>query len=124
MNFDSTQIGVPYVRVPSLHVDFPPPGTALPLCTIEQAEAVLLADGSIRQIGEMPTIQSTLDVTNQTPIPLVDYDTGAPLAPEVCAALGAMVSAGAVNLPMVLLLVLAAVRQQQELALVGGGANA
>lgn len=113
-NYDSSQVGVPYVRAPKINITYPPPGSgAAPYATIEQTEAVKLADGTARQLDKLPTIEATFDLTNQSAIALVDPDTGAALAPEVCAALGQLVASGNVNLPLVMLCLLAVVRREQ-----------
>lgn len=113
MNYDSSQVGVPYVRAPRINIQYPPPGAGAPYATIEQSEAVKLADGSSRALGSLPTIEATFDLSDQSPIPLVDPNTGAPLDPGVCAALGQLVAGGNVNLPLVMLCLLAVVRREQ-----------
>lgn len=114
MNYDSSQIGVPYVRAPQINIQYPPPGSgASPYAAIAQTEAVKLADGTSRALGSLPTIEATFDLTDQGPIALVDPDTGAALSPATCAALGQLVASGNVNLPLVMLCLLAVVRREQ-----------
>ncbi len=114
MNYDSSQVGVPYVRAPKINISYPPPGSgAAPYATIEQSEAVKLADGTARTLGSLATIEVNFNLADQSPIALVDPDTGAPLAPAACAALGQLVSSGNVNLPLVMLCLLAVVRREQ-----------
>ena len=114
MNYDSTQVGVPYVRAPQINIQYPPPGAgAAPYATIAQAEAVKLADGTLRSLGTLPTIEATFDLADQGAIALVNPDSGAPLDPATCAALGQLVASGNINLPLVMLCLLAVVRREQ-----------
>lgn len=81
-NYDASQVGVPFVRAHKLTIHYPEAGTGqLPWATIEQSEAVKLADGSLRRIGELPFIQRSFDLAGQgnVPIPLVSPETGQPL---------------------------------------------
>ena len=114
MNYDSSAVGVPYVRAPKINITYPPPGSgASPYATIEQSEAVKLADGTARTLGSLSTIEATFNLADQSPIALVDPDTGAALSPATCAALGQLVASGNVNLPLVMLCLLAVVRREQ-----------
>lgn len=100
MNYDSSAVGVPYVRVPRLEIDYS--NNAFPKVTIQQSLAVKLADGSIRELEPVPEIIATFDMATQgtTPIPLVDPTTGAPLGMNT-------------TLQQVMLSILAVVRKEQ-----------
>ena len=78
-NYDATVIGSLRCRVPRITVEFPANG--LPELSISQSTAVTLLGGETQEIITMPTLSSTIDLINNanTPIPLVDYDTGKPL---------------------------------------------
>lgn len=113
-NYNSSQVGVPYVRAPRLIIGHPPPGSGNnATATIHQAEAVMLADGTSRELGALPALDCTFDLADQALIALVDPDTGAALAPEACAALGQLVASGNVTLQTVMLCLLAVVRREQ-----------
>lgn len=101
MNYDSTQVGVPYVRVPSLVIDYS--NNARPVATIRQSLAVKLADGSIRELEPVPEIIAAFDMAAEgtTPIPLVDPTTGASLGMNT-------------TLQQVMLSILAVVRKEQK----------
>jgi len=101
MNYDTTQIGAPYVRVNRLTIVWPAVGQ--PTAEMEQSLAVKLATGEIRTIDPLPTIGATLDfaVDGNTPIPLVDFETGAELGIET-------------TLNQVMLGVLAVIRAKQR----------
>jgi hypothetical protein len=77
-NYNSSEVGVPYIRVPELGIKHPEPGTA----QVRFAEdlAVKMADGSIASIaaaGEVAFQVSPADML--TEVPLVDPTTGQPL---------------------------------------------
>lgn len=99
-NYDSSAVGVPYVRVPSLVIDYT--NNAHPKVTIQQSLAVKLADGTIRELEPVPEIIAVFDMAadGTTPIPLVDPTTGAPLGMNT-------------NLQQVMLSILAVVRKEQ-----------
>jgi len=50
-NYDASQVGRPYVRVPSIQIKYPSPLHAT--VTFQEVEAVVLQDGSVRQIGDL-----------------------------------------------------------------------
>lgn len=50
-NYDSSAVGVPYIRVPSIQISYPQPLHAT--IRFQEVEAVILADGSTRQLNEM-----------------------------------------------------------------------
>jgi len=81
MNYDPSQVGLPYVRVTRLTIDWPDSvGEPQPTASIEQSRAVKLLDGSIRTLDTLPTLGVKLDFTNgDIPIPLVDPETAQPL---------------------------------------------
>jgi hypothetical protein len=99
-NYNSTQVGVPYVRVSEFNVAYDLHFVAT--LTAKQDEAVKLADGTIRVIGELPTISFTVDMKTDGAItyPCVDPITGT--------ALGFNASNN-----QLMLFVLAAIRSQQ-----------
>ena len=71
-NYDGSKVGVPYTRVSRLVVDYPDNGM-VPTATIEQAEAVLLADGSVRILQNLGSFKCTLDFEKgDEPIPMVN----------------------------------------------------
>lgn len=83
MNYDASQVGVPYVRAHYLEIHYPDNGIP-PWATIKQSMGVKLADGTIRRLDDpLPLLVQSFDLTDQTPIPLVSPDTGAPLGPTV-----------------------------------------
>ncbi len=99
-NYDSSQVGVPYIRCNNIHVDYPDNG--VPTIKVEQALAVKLADGSITEIAQMQSISFTLDMIGHatSPIPIVNPTTGGNLGMNT-------------NLQQVMLGILAVIRQQQ-----------
>ena len=99
-NYDSSAVGVPYVRVPQLSIDYT--SNAFPKVTVQQSLAVKLADGSIRELEPVPEIIATFDMATDgaKPIPLVDPTTGAPLGMNT-------------TLQQVMLSILAVVRKEQ-----------
>ena len=101
MNYDSSKVGVPYIRAHRIIIEYPTGSN--PRATILQSEAVRLADGTVRQIGEVSSIVAEFDFAlNATnPIPLVHPDTGEPLGADT-------------NLQTVFLNILAVVRQLQK----------
>ncbi len=82
-NYDSTQVGVPYVRAHKIEI-FYPVTNRHPQVVIHQQLAVKLADGSVRPLEDLPTLTTTFDmvIDGATPIPLVDPTSGAPLGPN------------------------------------------
>lgn len=100
-NYDASQVGVPYVRTHRVIINYPD-GGRLPSATIEQCEAVKLADGTVRALGNLPSLDATFDLAEHgtDAIPLV--------IPENASHLGADTS-----LNMVMLGILAVVRSEQ-----------
>lgn len=80
MNYNGSAVGVPYVRSHRIVINYPP-SPAMPNAVIEQTLAVKLADGSVVKLGDLATINVTMDMVNDgnVPIPLVSPDTGEPL---------------------------------------------
>lgn len=101
MNYDSSSVGVPYVRVPRLEIDYT--NNAFPKVTIQQSLAVKLADGSIRELEPVPEIIAVFDMAadGNTPIPIPDPTTGNPLGINT-------------TLQQVMLSILAVVRKEQK----------
>ena len=101
LNYDPSQVGVPYVRVQRLTIDYPDAG-GVPSATIEQSLAVKLADGLVRVIENMGSFKATLDFTQgDAPIPLVNPETAQPLGADT-------------SLNQAFLAVLAVVRKEQH----------
>lgn len=106
MNYDPSQVGVPYVRVHKMSITWPDSAEAqVPVATLEQSLAVKLADGSIRTLEKMQTldVQLDFDAHGNSPIPLVN--------PENASSLGADTT-----LNQTMLAVLAVIRQAQIVA--------
>lgn len=99
-NYDSSAIGVPYIRANNINVQYPT--TGVPYVTVAQEHAVKLADGKVVSLGDAGTICFTINLADQTAIPLVDPTTGASLGPTVVPV-------------QIMLSVLAAIRVQQLL---------
>lgn len=103
MNYNSTDVGVPYVRADKITILWPDNGGS-PSAEVEQSLAVKLADGSIRGLEPVQTLSVVFDFAAHggDAIPLVDPTSGAALGQNT-------------SLNMVMLQILAAVRQQQVL---------
>lgn len=73
----SSGVGIPYKRAHRITIDWPDRGL-VPHARIEQSLAVVLADGSIRQIEVIPPIHAALDLANEgdNQIQIVHPDTG------------------------------------------------
>ena len=101
MNYDPSQVGVPYVRAHRITIDYPD-NNLLPSVKIEQSLAVKLADGTVRKIEDLLPITRALDMPNagDDPIPLIDPETGQPLGSDT-------------SLNMAMLQVLAVLRFEQ-----------
>lgn len=100
-NYDASQVGVPYVRVHRVDINYPDSGLK-PSATLHQSLAVKMADGKIRKLEDLPLIGVEFDfaANGSDPIPLVSPDTGAALGPTT-------------TLNTVMLNILAVVRQAQ-----------
>lgn len=99
-NYDSSQVGVPYVRAQRVEIFWPDAGR-MPHAVINQSLAVKLADGTVRQLENMPELKVELDFAHASdPIPLINPETGAPIGSNT-------------TLQMAMLNVLAVVRQKQ-----------
>lgn len=101
MNYDASQVGVPYVRAHKITIHYPDNGQ-MPWAVIEQSLAVKLADGTVRKIEDIPAIQRSFDLVNDggLPIPLVSPEAAQPLGADT-------------SLNQVFLQILAVVRQEQ-----------
>ncbi len=99
-NYNSTNVGVPYVRCNNIQLQYPENG--IPHVLIDQALAVKLADGTVREIEQLQSLSFVLDLQNSptTPIPLIDPTSGASLGANT-------------TLQQVMLGILAVIRQQQ-----------
>jgi hypothetical protein len=117
-NYNNTQVGVPYVRNHRVDIRYPEGATinTPPWAVIYQSEAVKLADGSIGKLRDLETLQRSFDLVNDGNdlIPMIHPDTGEPLgAGPMTTALASMVQSGHVSLNLVMLALLAVVRQEQ-----------
>lgn len=100
-NYNGSQVGVPYVRVNSLTIVYPPEGTTR--VHLAQALAMKGADGQVYEVGAIDSISAELDlVANGTdPIPLVSPEDGSALGADT-------------TLQQVFVAILAVVRQIQN----------
>ena len=101
MNYDASQVGVPYVRAHRIVINYPDNGQ-MPSVAIEQSLACKMLDGSIRKLEDLEPIFTSIDMQNDgaDPIPLI--------SPNDASALGQDTS-----LNMVMLGILAVVRAKQ-----------
>lgn len=99
-NYDSSQVGVPYVRANGINIQYPISG--IPFVTVAQERAVKLSDGTIASLGDAGSISFEVNLKDNTLIPLVDPTTGAHLGQNVLSV-------------QVMLSILAIIRQQQLL---------
>lgn len=82
MNYDHSDVGVPYVRINSIKISWPDNEVvgSVPTVDLEQTLSVKLADNSIRIIEKLPTLQAQLDFSKgEDPVPLRDMTTGNPI---------------------------------------------
>lgn len=80
MNYDASQVGVPFIRAYGIRIDYPDNGQP-PNVVVEQAMAVKLADGTIRKLEDLDPLNIAIDLVGNgtAPIPLVNPDNNAPL---------------------------------------------
>jgi hypothetical protein len=82
-NYDSSSVGVPYVRVSNMHISY----TTDSLCCVNASQelSVKLADGSIAIIEQLTPISFTIDLKTQgsEAFGLVHPTTGTPLGQSV-----------------------------------------
>lgn len=83
MNYNASQVGVPYVRAYNIRIAYPDNG-ALPSVVIEQGLAVKLADGTVRKLDDLSPINVSIDLANDgnDPIPLVSPEDGSALGAD------------------------------------------
>lgn len=83
MNYDASQVGVPFLRAYGIRIDYPDGGQP-PVVVVEQAMAVKLADGTIRKLEDVTPLNIAIDMVNEgtVPIPLVNPEDGSPLGPN------------------------------------------
>lgn len=116
-NYDTRSVGVPYLRVPRIEIGYPPPGSGeSPDVTLHQVWAVKMADDSIQVLRNLPpeaVINTPIDATAQTPITLVDPDSGDALAQPTRDAIAAAITSGVVTMPIAMLVILAVARSIQ-----------
>ena len=114
INYDTRSVGVPYIRIDDIRIQYPPPGsTDLPAVTLDQAWAVKLASGQIVQISRAGRIETPMDATDATPIPLIDPDSGEALPEAVRTQIAGAIAAGVVTRPIAMLVILAVARSLQ-----------
>lgn len=80
MNYDASQVGVPFIRAYGIRIDYPDNGQQ-PNVVVEQAMAVKLADGTIRKLDDLDPLNIAIDMVNEgtVPIPLVNPEDNTPL---------------------------------------------
>jgi len=83
MNYNGSQVGVPYVRCPKITIHYLDRGQK-PIVVIDQALAVKLADGTVYQLEEMKSIQVELDLVADAhkTFPLINPEDDSPLNAE------------------------------------------
>lgn len=117
MNYDSTLVGVPYPRMPSILITTPVPGSGIPSAQVTQVEAIKLADGSYRELRDLPTLNPVFDLAahGNDLIQLVDSATGAnlPANHPVLQAMSAVLLSGKCTLNMAMLMILSVLRAEQ-----------
>ncbi len=101
-NYDSSAVGVPYVRGTQVIINYPDGFGGEPVASVTQSNAIILADGTIRNLNAIQTLTIPLDFVDNgnTPIPMVDPTSGADLGENT-------------TLNNIYLQVLAIVRQEQ-----------
>lgn len=101
-NYDSTEVGVPYVRAHRIEL-FYPDENRYPQAIIYQKLAVKMKDDTVRSLEDVAPLTVTFDMLadGTTPIPLVDPTSGLPLGPNT-------------TLQQVMLGILAVVRREQN----------
>ena len=79
-SYDASVIGGLRTRASRLIIEFPP--NDVPTVHIEQFSAVTMNDGSTQHIQALTTITAALDLVDNgnTPIQMVDFNTGAALS--------------------------------------------
>lgn len=116
-NYDTRSVGVPYLRVPRIEIGYPPPGSGeSPDVTLHQVWAVKMANDAIQVLRNPPTlpvINTPIDPTSQSSIPLVDPDSGLPLSADMRAGIASAVNLGFVTMPIAMLVILAVARSIQ-----------
>lgn len=76
-NYDSSEVGVAYVRVDRVEITYPAPLTAE--VTFHQSLATKMKDGSIKKLEPLETLRFTLTAADMmTPYPIPHPDTGQP----------------------------------------------
>jgi hypothetical protein len=80
--FDTTQVGVPYIRINNINIEYPAPNTAN--VTFSEQQFVPLADGSHVALGGDNSRTFRVNPSDMaTSIPLVSPETGEPLGAEM-----------------------------------------
>lgn len=75
-NYNSSAVGVPYIRVPTIQISYPQPLQGN--IRFQEVEAVILADGSTRQLNELGEKSFSITPAQmQETIQLIDPTTGA-----------------------------------------------
>ena len=78
-SYDASVVGGLRCRASRIIVEFP--ANDVPVVHVEQYSAVTMNDNSTQQIAPMQSLEESLDLVDNgnTPIPLVDFTTGAPV---------------------------------------------
>lgn len=78
-NYNTSQTGVPYVRVNNITINYPPGGKAV--VGFSQVLAIKAADGTVYEVEQLAPLQTELDLAadGTTPIPIVSPEDGSPL---------------------------------------------
>jgi hypothetical protein len=77
-NYDASQVGVPYVRIPSFTLDYPSPGNAR--VEAQEVSAVKLANGEVKVIDKIGVLAFRIQSHQLAEtFPLINPDTGANL---------------------------------------------
>lgn len=102
-NYDASQVGVPYVRVNKITIDYPDNGGMIQ-AHIDQTLAVKLADNSVRELQEINSFVINIDLATEgsAAIPIIDPSSGANLGVNT-------------NLNNVMVQILAVIRKHQLL---------
>lgn len=83
-NYDSTAVGVAFIRVNDLRITYPTPMTAHVAC--HEEEAVTLADGSVRHLADLGWFEFDIGPADMaTSLPVVHPASGAALGPVTTA---------------------------------------
>lgn len=81
-NYRADQIGHPFTRVRDIRIQYQESGDAIVACT--EQEAVRLADGSVRSLGDQGIFEFTIKADQMgEKVPVVNPATGEPVGQDV-----------------------------------------